>query len=91
MFQELHLSDKTLRDNFVQYWKDGDYANCITILQNAQLDDKKIIASVFNIITSYIVTLENYSDPTFKSNRIIVSENAPSGLSSGSVWFEEIS
>ena len=90
MFQEIHLSDKTLRDNFVQYWKDGDYANCITILQNVQLNNKKMIASIFNNITSDIVTLENNSDSSFKANKIIVSENAPSGLISGSVWFEEI-
>ena len=90
MFEEIHLSDKTLRDSFVQNWENNNYANCITILQNAQLNNKKIIASIFNNITSNIVSLENNSDPTFKSDKIIVSENAPSGLSSGSVWFEII-
>ena len=90
MFEEIHLSDKTLRDSFVQNWENNNYANCITILQNAQLNNKKIIASIFNNITSNIVSLENNSDPTFKADKIIVSENAPSGLSSGSVWFEII-
>lgn len=90
MIEEIHLSDKTLRDDFIQDWEDGDYASCITILQNEQLVNKGLIASILNDITSYILILENNSDPNFKSDRIVVSQSAPSGLSSGSVWFEEI-
>lgn len=90
MIEELHLSDMTLRNNYIQNWKSGNYNNCISILQNGQLNNKKLIAEIFNSITSEIVSLENNSDPTFKANRIIVSTVAPSGLSSGSVWFEEI-
>ena len=90
MIQEIHLSDKTLRNNFIEYWNNGQYSECISILQNAQLNNKKTIASVFNNITSGIVNLENNSDPTFKADKIVVSTIAPTGLSSGSVWFEEI-
>ena len=90
MIEELHLSDENLRENYIQNWKSGNYSNCISILQNEQLNNKKLIAEVFNIITSAILALENNSDPTFKEDKIILSPNAPSGLSSGSVWFEEI-
>ena len=90
MIEELHLSDETLRNSYIQNWKNGDYSACISILQNEQLSNKKMVASIFNNITSDIVDLENNSDPTFKADRIIVSSVAPTGLSSGSVWFEEI-
>ena len=90
MIQEIHLSDTSLRSAFVQDWKDNDYESCISILQNAQLNNKKLIADVFNDITSNIIILENNSDSSFKADRIVVSVIAPTGLSSGSVWFEEI-
>lgn len=90
MIEELHLSDETLRNNYMQNWESGNYSTCISILQNEQLTNKKMIAAIFNNITSGIVDLENNSDPTFKTDKIIVSSVAPSGLSSGSLWFEEI-
>ena len=89
MIEELHLSDLTLRNNFVNYWKANNYESAASILQNSQLNNKKNIASVFNIITDDILALENNNDPTFKANRIIVSTVAPTGLSSGSIWFEK--
>lgn len=90
MIEELHLSDKTLRNNYIQNWESGDYSSCISILQNEQLTNKKLIAEVLNNITSDIVDLENNSDPSFKADKIIVSSAIPTGLSSGEVWFEEI-
>ena len=90
MIEELHLSDETLRNSYIQNWNSGNYSTCISILQNEQLTNKKMVASMFNNITSNVVSLENNSDPTFKADRIIVSSVAPTGLSSGSVWFEEI-
>lgn len=90
MLEEIHLPDNTLRNNFIQYWNENDYANCLTILEESQLNNKKLVANIFNLITSFIVDLENNSDSSFKTNKIIVSSNAPSGLSSGDIWFEEI-
>ena len=90
MIEELHLSDLSLRDDFIEYWKNNDYENASLILQNVQLNNKKNIASVFNTITTNILTLENNSDPSFKSNKIKVSSSIPAGLSSGEIWFEEI-
>lgn len=89
MIQEIHLSDETLRENYMSSWE-SNFSQATTILNNSQLNNKKMVAEVFNNITSYILTLENNSDPTFKSNRIIVSTSAPSGLSSGSIWFQQV-
>lgn len=90
MIEEIHLSDSILRNNYVEDWKQNNYEDASEILNNTQLNNKKLVAQVFNDITTFIVNLENNSDPSFKSNRIIVSETAPTGLSSGSVWFQEI-
>lgn len=90
MIEEIHLSDSTLRNSYVEDWKQNNYEEASEILNNTQLNNKKLVAQVFNDITTFIVNLENNSDPSFKSNRIIVSETAPTGLSSGSVWFQEI-
>lgn len=90
MIEEIHLSDSTLRNNYVEDWEQNNYEDASEILNNTQLNNKKLVAQVFNDITTFIVNLENNSDPSFKSNRIIVSETAPTGLSSGSVWFQEI-
>lgn len=91
MIQEIHLSDETLRESFIEHWKNNEYSDCISILENLQLTNKKLVADIFNDITTYIINLENNSDDSFKADRIIVSSNVPTGLSSGSVWFEEIS
>ena len=90
MIEEIHLSDSTLRNNYVEDWEQNNYEDASEILNNTQLNNKKLVAQVFNDITAFIVNLENNSDPSFKSDRIIVSETAPTGLSSGSVWFQEI-
>lgn len=90
MIEELHLSDKSLRNSYIQNWRNGDYSACISILQNEQLNNKKTIAEIFNNITSEILDLENNSDPSFKADKIVVSSAIPAGLSSGEVWFEEI-
>lgn len=90
MIEEIHLSDSNLRNNYIENWKQNNYQGASEILSYSQLNNKKLVAKVFNDITNFIVNLENNSDPSFKSNKIIVSAIAPSGLSSGSVWFQEI-
>lgn len=89
MIKEIHLSDESLRENYISEWE-TNFEDASDILNSSQLDDKKMIAEIFNDITTAVVVLENNSDPTFKSNRIIVSTIAPSGLSSGEIWFEEV-
>lgn len=88
MIEEIHLSDKTLRNDFISYWNDNDYSSAYQLLSNSQLNNKKLIAALFNSLTNAIVTLENNDDPTFKEYRIEVSSEPPSGLSSGQLWFQ---
>ena len=77
MIQEIHLSDEVLRESFVEHWKNNEYSDCISILGEQQLENKELVADIFNIITSNIITLQNNSDASFKANKIIVSSSAP--------------
>ena len=88
MFEEIHLSDKTLRTNYVNYWNNGDFNSAYSLLSSSQLTNKLWTATVLNALTTSIVALENNDDPTFKEYRIQVSSSTPSGLSSGRLWFE---
>lgn len=89
MIEEIHLSDETLRESYISNWEDS-FSTAESILSNSQLNNKKMVAEVFNDITTNVLALENNSDPTFKSNRIIVSTSAPTGLSSGEIWFQKV-
>lgn len=89
MIEEIHLSDETLRESYISNWENS-FSTAESILSNSQLNNKKMVAEVFNDITTNVLALENNSDPTFKSNRIIVSTSAPTGLSSGEIWFQKV-
>lgn len=89
MIEEIHLSDETLRESYISNWENS-FSTAESILSNSQLNNKKMVAEVFNDITTDVLALENNSDPTFKSNRIIVSTSAPTGLSSGEIWFQKV-
>lgn len=89
MIEEIHLSDETLRESYMSNWENS-FSTAESILSNSQLNNKKMVAEVFNDITTNVLALENNSDPTFKSNRIIVSTSAPTGLSSGEIWFQKV-
>lgn len=88
-FQDIHLSDKSLLENFRGLWAQGDYSGAFAVLAQTQLDDKQIIADTLNYILRQTETLEQQKDPIFKQKKIQVTTTAPTGLSSGDIWFKK--
>ena len=87
-YQEMHLSDVDLNTQFKQYMSTGQYEAALAILQNDQLTDKTVVASLFNYVTGRIVEIQSTSDPTFKQDKIKVTTQPPAGMTSGQVYFK---
>ena len=45
-YQDMHLSDVDLNTQFKQYMSTGQYEAALAILQNDQLTDKTVVASL---------------------------------------------
>ena len=86
-FQDIQLKDKELWGQFQAMCQSGDYAGALTLLQNTQLRNKALTADVLNVVTSYIVQIENLNDSSFKQDRIPCQAEQPI-QNTGEVWFE---
>ena len=87
-YQDIHLEDKALWTQFQTEWNSGNYAAAIALLKNATLTNKQLNASVINDITTVITTLENQKDDSFKTDKIKVATEPPSGMSVGEIYFK---
>lgn len=87
-YQDMHLSDVDLNEQFKQYMSAGQYEAALAILQNDQLTDKTVVAALFNYVTSRIVDVQSTSDPTFKQDKIKVATMPPVGMTTGQVYFK---
>ena len=87
-YQDMHLSDVDLNTQFKQYMSTGQYEAALAILQNDQLTDKTVVASLFNYVTGRIVEIQSTSDPTFKQDKIKVATQPPADMTSGQVYFK---
>ena len=93
MFENIHISDDTLYQQFLSYYNAGNYSDALTLLSsNAQLAKKITSATNLNLIISNITAMEQlYSDnSTFQKEQIPVSTSQPTGQTSGQVWFQII-
>lgn len=88
-YQDIQLTDESLRTQYVNYWISDNYTNALALLQNSQFTDKVNNATMWNSITNTLTNVENLSDPTFKSDRIQVASTPPT-LTSGEVYFQII-
>lgn len=88
-YQDLHITDVDMNAQFKQYMTSGQYEVALAILQNDQLTDKTVIATLFNYVTSRIIQVQSTSDPNFKTDKIQVAEQPPSGLVAGNVYFNK--
>ena len=86
--QDIHLEDKPLWTQFQTEWANGNYAAAIELLKNAALTNKQLNAAVINDITTVITTLENQKDDSFKTDKIKVATEPPSGMSVGEIYFK---
>lgn len=93
MFENIHISDDTLYQQFLSYYSEGNYSDALNLLSsNAQLVKKITSATNINLIISNIMAMEQlYSDnSTFQKEQIPVSASQPSGQKTGQVWFQII-
>ena len=86
-FKDIQLTDKELWGQFQSLCQSGDYTSALTILQNTQLNNKALTANILNVLTDYIVQVEQLNDSSFKADKIPCQVNQPT-QSTGQVWFE---
>ena len=86
-YTDIQLTDKELWAQFQSLYQSGDYASALTLLQNAQLSGKSLIADVLNATADYLVQVENLNDPDFKADRPVVQSSQPV-QATGYLWFQ---
>ena len=86
-YTDIQLTDKELWAQFQSLYKSGDNASALAMLQNTQLVNKALTADILNVLTDYIVQVEQLNDSTFKTDKILLQVNQPT-QSIGQVWFE---
>lgn len=90
-YQDIHLADKSLWQQYQQYMQTGQTAQALALLENAQLADKGMTADVFNGLTTEMVRLENQGkDSTWSKSVIPMAKRAPSGMQSGNMYFKQL-
>ena len=89
-YQDIHLEDKALWNQFQTEWNSGNYTAAIELLKNAALTNKQLNAAAINDITTVITTLENQKDNSFKSDKIKVASEPPADLTDGGVYLKLI-
>ena len=86
-FKDIQLTDKELWGQFQSLCQSGDYTSALAMLQNTQLNNKALTADILNVLTDYIVQVEQLNDSSFKADKIPCQVNQPT-QSTGQVWFE---
>ena len=86
-YTDIQLTDKELWAQFQSLYKSGDYTSALTLLQNTQLKNKALTADILNVLTDYIVQVEQLNDSTFKADRLPVQANQPT-QTTGQIWFQ---
>ena len=86
-YTDIQLTDKELWAQFQSFYQSGDYASALAMLQNTQLNNKALTADILNVLTDYIVQVEQLNDSSFKADKSPCQVNQPT-QSTGQVWFE---
>lgn len=89
-YQDIHLEDKTLWNQLQTAWEQGDYTAALNVLKNVSLTDKQLNAAAINALTTELLSLQEQSDPSFKTGQIVVASEPPSDLAVGKVYFRLI-
>lgn len=90
--QDIHLNDKRLYETFQMLWNQGSYGQALALLKtNPQLESKAMEAKIINTLQDYLYELQQKSDPSFKSEKIIVSKEPPvPEIAVGKVYFKSL-
>ena len=90
-YQDMHTTYSALWKQYQDHMAKGEYDAAKAILVQAQLDNKRIDASVFNTITTELTRLQNQGkDSTWSKNVMYVGESAPSSITQGECWLKNI-
>lgn len=94
-YQDVQISDVELRQQFIQYYKSGQFNEALLLLINNadQLKGKAFIANTINTIITGLLTLENYyyeGVTVFLSNLALQYQNLINNLKKRSNWLSTI-
>lgn len=92
-YQDIHRSDAAIWAQYKQYIDEGKYTEAANLIDG--LDDKALIAEVFNYMTGQdgdyskpnLKTLQEHQSSTFKQDRIQVATEPPADMKAGDVYF----
>lgn len=74
-YQDIHSTDSALWKQYQSLMESGSYDEAAVVLKNAQLDNKRIDAAMFNNITTELTRLQNQGkDSTWSKNTMGVTE-----------------
>lgn len=58
-YQDIQVSDKSLRQSLINYFNNGNYSACLNLLNNnSQLINKAFVAEIYNDIATILYNLE---------------------------------
>lgn len=86
-YQDIHLEDKSLWNQFQSAWEQDDYTTALSKLQDNSVVDKQLNSTVINDTTSELLRLQTQGDTDFKENKIKID---PATLSAGEVYFTNL-
>ena len=92
-YQDIHRSDAAIWAQYKQYIDEGKYTEAASLIDG--LDDKTLIANVFNYMTGQesdytkpnLKTLQEHQSSTLKQDRIQVATEPPANMKAGDVYF----
>ena len=88
-YLDIQLEDEAIRQQFISFIEKGQYQEALGLLSE-KYQPKAMTAKSLNSLTDKIVEVENLNDPSFKNDKIKVSETPPENLPVGGVYFELI-
>ena len=91
-YQDIHLEDKPLWNQFQSAWEQDDYTTALSKLQDESVADKQLNAVAINDTTAELLRLQAQGDTDFKSGKIKVTDlDVPSPApSDGEVYFTNL-
>lgn len=86
-YQDIHSTDSALWKQYQSLMESGSYDEAEVVLKNAQLDNKRIDAALFNNITTELTRLQNQGkDSTWSKNVMAVATEPPTDMSAGECY-----
>ena len=89
-YEDIHLEDKSRWNQFQKKWNEQNYQSALSTALYPVFLNKRLDATSINDITSELLKLQKQGDPSFKTDKIVVSAEPPADLADGGVYFRLI-